>query len=59
MSENDSYNFVESSAANKLGDHRALLYNDEKGTGEKFRPYAVPSQQWLAQAIGQLKDESP
>jgi hypothetical protein len=38
-----------------LGDHRALLYNDEKGTGEKFRPYAVPSQQWLAQAIDQLQ----
>jgi hypothetical protein len=55
MSENDSHNFVESSAANKLGDHRALLYNDEKGTGEKFRPYAVPSQQWLAQAIDQLQ----
>jgi DNA segregation ATPase FtsK/SpoIIIE-like protein len=54
MSENDSYNFVESSAANKLGDHRALLYNDEKGTGEKFRPYAVPSQQWVEKAIKNL-----
>jgi hypothetical protein len=54
MSENDSHNFVESSAANKLGDHRALLYNDEKGTGEKFRPYAVPRQKWLEDAIEKL-----
>jgi hypothetical protein len=54
MSENDSHNLVESSAANKLGDHRALLYNDEAGSLEKFRPYAIPDQQWLTQVAGVL-----
>lgn len=49
MSESDSHNLIDSPAANKLGAHRALLYNDEAGTQEKFRPYAVPDQQWLTE----------
>lgn len=51
MSESDSHNLVESAAANKLGQHRALLYNDEAGTVEKFRPYAVPTPQWRTWAF--------
>jgi lipoprotein NlpI/ABC-type multidrug transport system fused ATPase/permease subunit len=53
MSESDSHNLIDSSAASKLGWHRALLYDDENATIEKFRPYAVPDQQWLSQANGQ------
>ena len=51
MSESDSHNLVESAAANKLGQHRALLYNDEAGTVEKFRPYAVPNAAWRTWAF--------
>ncbi len=51
MSESDSHNLVESAAANKLGQHRALLYNDEAGTVEKFRPYAVPNASWRTWAF--------
>jgi hypothetical protein len=43
----DSSNLIDSPAANKLGYHRALLYSEEQGTGEKFRPYAVPEAGWL------------
>ncbi len=49
MSENDSQNLIEIGDANKLGPHCALLYNDEVGTLEKFRPYALPDPQWLKQ----------
>jgi hypothetical protein len=54
MSESDSHNLIDSPTANKLGDHRALLYNDEAGSLEKFRPYAIPDQQWLTQVAGVL-----
>ncbi|MBN1489657.1 MAG: cell division protein FtsK [Phycisphaerae bacterium] len=49
----DSSNLIDSPAANTLGFHRALLYSEEQGTGEKFRPYAVPDASWLEQ-VGRL-----
>ncbi|NJP07533.1 MAG: hypothetical protein HC837_18860 [Chloroflexaceae bacterium] len=54
MSEDDSVRLIGSTAANKLGDHRALFYDDEKGSLEKFRPYGPPNQQWLEWALAQL-----
>jgi hypothetical protein len=47
MSANDSSNLIDSPAANKLGGHRALVYSEEQGTMEKFRPYALPDKEWL------------
>ncbi|HUB24987.1 MAG TPA: FtsK/SpoIIIE domain-containing protein, partial [Tepidisphaeraceae bacterium] len=47
MSANDSSNLIDSPAANKLGANRALVYSEEQGTMEKFRPYALPDQAWL------------
>ena len=43
MSANDSSVLIDSPAANRLGFYRALLCSEERGTQEKFRPYAVPS----------------
>jgi hypothetical protein len=48
MSSADSSNLIDSPAASRLGQNRALLYSDERGTVEKFRPYAPPSAEWLA-----------
>ena len=47
MSANDSSNLIDSPAANKLGPMRALVYSEEQGTLEKFRPYALPDKEWL------------
>jgi len=47
MSANDSSNLIDSPAGNKLGFFRALLYSEEQGLMEKFRPYAQPSAQWV------------
>ena len=47
MSAADSSNLIDSPAANKLGTNRALVYSEEQGTMEKFRPYAVPDDAWL------------
>jgi len=47
MSAADSSNLIDSPAANKLGFHRALAYSEEQGVVEKFRPYGLPSAEWL------------
>jgi DNA segregation ATPase FtsK/SpoIIIE, S-DNA-T family len=55
MSANDSSTLIDSPAANKLGFFRALSYSEEQGVMEKFRPYALPSADWLqtvAAALG-------
>ena len=54
----DSSNLIDSPAANKLGFYRALLYSEERGVGEKFRPYAVPQKSWLEEVRAQLKKKA-
>jgi hypothetical protein len=54
MSAADSSNLIDSPLGNKLGQHRALLYSEEQGVSEKFRPYALPSDRWLAYVKQQL-----
>ena len=49
MSANDSSNLIDSPAANKLGFNRALIYSEEQGVMEKFRPYAPPPAEWINQ----------
>ena len=46
----DSTNLIDTPAASTLGLQRALLANEEQGTLEKFRPYAMPGDEWLAEA---------
>jgi DNA polymerase III delta prime subunit len=49
MSANDSGQLIDSTAASDLGLHRGLLYVEDTGTLEKFRPWALPDPAWLAQ----------
>jgi hypothetical protein len=55
MSANDSSNLIDSPMANRLGAHRALLYSEEQGTFEKFRPYEMPDDAWLTLLRERLK----
>ena len=48
MSPGDSSNLIDSPIASRLGANRALFSNEEEGRVEKFRPYGVPSAEWLA-----------
>ena len=52
MSGNDSSALIDSPAANRLGYHRALFVSEEQGRLEKFRPYALPPAEWLAETSG-------
>jgi hypothetical protein len=59
MSATDSSNLVDSPAASRLGEHRALLSLAEQGTLEKFRPYGPPSDEWLAWVRQHLGRDEP
>ena len=54
MSINDSSALIDSPAAGRLGENRALYFNEEQGKTEKFRPYGLPDQAWLDRARDQL-----
>jgi DNA segregation ATPase FtsK/SpoIIIE, S-DNA-T family len=47
MSANDSSTLIETPAASKLGENRALYYSEEENRIEKFRPYGIPELEWL------------
>ncbi len=55
MSASDSSTLIDSPAANQLGFHRALLYSEEQGGIEKFRPYAALRDDWLADVAQRLR----
>src|SRR5690606_38325816 len=50
MSSGDSSLLIDSPAASKLGSFRAFSYTQAQDTLEKFRPYGLPDEQWLAEA---------
>ncbi len=47
MSVGDSTSLIDSPAAGRLGEHRALFYRDDLGSHVKFRPYGRPTSEWL------------
>jgi hypothetical protein len=47
MSSNDSSSLIDTPAASKLGENRALYFSEEENRIEKFRPYGVPEPEWL------------
>ncbi|MBC8869469.1 MAG: AAA family ATPase [Planctomycetes bacterium] len=55
MGATDSANLMDSPEASRLGIHRAILYSEEQGEFEKFRPYGPPSPDWLTYVREQLE----
>jgi DNA segregation ATPase FtsK/SpoIIIE, S-DNA-T family len=49
MSVADSSTYIDSPLASRLGMHRAILCSEEDGRVEKFRPYSLPPDAWLAE----------
>jgi S-DNA-T family DNA segregation ATPase FtsK/SpoIIIE len=48
MSGADSSTLIDNPAASKLGVHRALFHSEDSSEPEKFRPYGLPTEEWLA-----------
>ncbi len=55
MSANDSSTLIDNPAASKVGMHRAWFHSEEQGRLEKFRPYGVPTEAWLAEVRRRLR----
>ncbi len=51
MSANDSSTLIDGPQASRLGPNRALLFQEDQGVFEKFRPYAWPERAWLQQLV--------
>ena len=50
----DSSTLIDSPVASRLGFNRALLFSEEHGTIEKFRPWQLPDEDWLISAAERL-----
>jgi hypothetical protein len=50
----DSSTLIDTPQASRLGLNRALLASEEMGAPEKFRPYRLPPEAWLAGVAGRL-----
>jgi len=57
MSPNDSSTLIDSPAASKLGMNRALFHSEDHAQPEKFRPYALPSPEWLVEVKRRLQEK--
>ena len=55
MNANDSSSLMDTPEASRLGVHRAILYDEGQGQMEKFRPYGLPSPEWLASVKKRLQ----
>jgi energy-coupling factor transporter ATP-binding protein EcfA2 len=55
MNANDSSSLTDTPEASRLGVHRALFYDEGQGRMEKFRPYGLPSPEWLAWVKSQFE----
>ena len=54
MSQMDSSQVIDSTAAGRLGSNRALLHSEDLGQVEKFRPWGLAEEAWLLQQAQRL-----
>ena len=59
MGATDSSTLMDTPAASKLGRNRALYLQEDQERPEKFRPYGLPSPEWLAQVCEKLRAREP
>ena len=54
MSAADSTSLIDTPAAGRIGEQRAVFYRDDLGTQVKFRPYGRPTAEWIDWVAEQL-----
>ena len=59
MSAADSSSLLDNPAAAKLRQHRGLFASEDLGTLEKFRPYGVPTDEWLGRSTSERLSRKP
>ena len=56
MNADDSQRLLDTYAASKIGPYRAIFYDEDRtGRLEKFRPYEVPTAEWIASLGEELR----
>jgi len=55
MSSADSSSLLDSPMASMLGQQRAIFFSEDHGILEKFRPYALPDDNWLKEVAETLR----
>ncbi|WP_435008099.1 FtsK/SpoIIIE domain-containing protein [Tundrisphaera lichenicola] len=58
MSSTDSAHLLDAPHASKLGPNRALFSSEEQARLEKFRPYGLPDEGWLAKVADRFRRRS-
>jgi hypothetical protein len=58
MTAEDSAGLIETPAASKLGPYRGLLFAEDEGRVDKFRPYALPDAEWLDWVLERLRSRN-
>ncbi|MGD0653338.1 MAG: FtsK/SpoIIIE domain-containing protein [Thermoguttaceae bacterium] len=58
MNATDSSSLMDTPDASRLGIHVAIFYDESQGRMEKFRPYGLPSNEWLAWVKKQLSSKT-
>ena len=53
LNQTDSASLLDTPVAAALSPGRAILYRDQTGAADKFRPFAWPTTEWLSKAIPQ------
>jgi DNA segregation ATPase FtsK/SpoIIIE-like protein len=56
MSPTDSSTLMDTPAASRLGRNRALFLVEDQDRPEKFRPYGLPSTEWLEETCRKLRE---
>ena len=54
VSATDSSTLIDSPAGGRLGFNRSLLYSEERGTIEKFRPWELPDRGWCLEMAAMI-----
>jgi S-DNA-T family DNA segregation ATPase FtsK/SpoIIIE len=57
LNQTDSSSLIDTPAAASLSPGRAILYRDQTGAADRFRPFSWPSQQWLATVPAAAEEE--
>ncbi len=59
LNQTDSSSLIDTPAAATLSPGRAILYRDQTGAADRFRPFSWPSQQWLTTVPAASEEIAP
>ncbi|MBL8812837.1 MAG: hypothetical protein JNM43_21910, partial [Planctomycetaceae bacterium] len=59
LNQTDSASLIDTPAAASLSQGRAILYRDQTGSADRFRPFSWPGEEWLKTLAGDNEPNKP